>query len=222
MRFKIYFNLSKDKNENIIPFINQKELNKFIYRTLGDGNKYHDAFSDYSISSIQGGKFFDKNHIIFLNRPYIYVSSKNIDFLTTLTDNIEKRKYNFFNHYFDEIEIENFRLNEYCDKVNTLSPILLKRNDIKITFHDENFIESLKDNCVAKLKHFNIFDNSFNIEMINVDKAKKKLIVVGNTFNICSMIRMKIYGKRKTREILYDLGLGNSTGCGFGAVEVNK
>ena len=62
MIINIYFTKqNNNQKEIIIPFKNQKELNSFMYRTLGDNNIYHDRFSDYSISSIQVGNKLNNN-----------------------------------------------------------------------------------------------------------------------------------------------------------------
>ena len=63
-------------------------------------------------------------------------------------------------------------------------------------------------------------DPTFKMEIINPHKAKSKCIWVGKVFNPCSNVRLRIYGKKKTRETLYNMGLGGSTGSGFGSVKL--
>lgn len=220
MILKIYFKPMYDGKQIIIPFNNQKEMNSFIYRTLGDNNKFHDKFSDYAISSIQGGVKYDDKNIIFNEQPYIRVTSKNEEFLITLLNNIKLKKYSFFNLIYDRCEFKTFNLNSKYDKIITVSPIIIKHNKRKISVDNPNFLSELKKNCIAKLKHCGIEDNTFDIKIRNIEKAKKKLIQVGDVFNISTMISLIVFGKKETRDTLYHLGLGGSTGSGFGSIKL--
>lgn len=219
MYFKIFF-----KNPNggdvIIPIKNQKELNSFIYKTLGDNNIYHDSFSDYSISSIQGGKLYDKEHLIFEDKPYIVVASENTVFIETLINNLKERKYTFFDLTYDTYDVFSYNVNPRFDTIITISPILLKHKGKKISIDNENFLPLLKENCIKKLKHVGINDKTFDLTIRHPEKAKTKMIMVGDVFNICTMVSLYVTGKPKTRLTLYHLGLGGSTGSGFGAVKV--
>lgn len=221
MILKIYFKPMDNNNQQIIiPFKNQKEMNSFIYRTLGDNNKFHDTFSDYAISSIQGGVKYDDKNIIFHEQPYIIVTSQNEEFLITLLNNIKLKKFTFFNLIYDRCEFKTFNLNTKYDKIITISPIIIKYNNQKISIDNPHFLTELKKNCIAKLKHCGIEDKTFDIKIRNVEKAKTKLIQVGNVFNISTMISLFVFGKKQTRETLYHLGLGGSTGSGFGCIKV--
>ena len=224
MLLKIYFKPTKIYNGNkiILPFNNQKELNSFIYKTLGDNNSYHDSFSDYSISSIQGGRMYDKKHIIFdKSQPYIQVASENNQFIGDLINGLNKREYMFFNLEFEKIEFLSFNINSRFDTILTISPVIVKdENGKKISIDNKDFISYLKKNCIEKLRHKGIVDETFDISLRHSEKAKQKMIMVGDIFNISSIISLYVYGKPKSRETLYNLGLGGSTGSGFGAIKV--
>ena len=90
----------------------------------------------------------------------------------------------------------------------------------KITFKHEDWLSLLTQNCESKLKHLNIVDPTFKLEIMNPHKAKEKCIWVGDIFNPSSNVRLKVYGKPKTRETLYNMGLGGSTGSGFGSIKI--
>ena len=50
-----------------VPVNNQHNLNGFIHESFGKNNPYHNTFSDYSISSLQGGKLnSDKKTLNFM------------------------------------------------------------------------------------------------------------------------------------------------------------
>lgn len=206
-----------------IPVNNQKELNSFIHRCIGENNKYHDKFSDYSISSLQGGKLNDdKKTLYFKNNPYIVISSENINFLSEIMMGIQFKNEKLFDMKVSNIiPCGEYNVNPFFDKIITISPILLKnKNNRKLTIKDDEWLDKLIENCKSKLKYLGIIDDTFNIEFRNKEKAKTKSIYVGETFNPSSLVSLKVYGKKKTRIALYNLGLGNSTGSGFGSIEV--
>ena len=219
MIIKVFFSKPNVK----IPVNNQKQLNSFIHRCIGENNEFHDKFSDYAISSLQGGKLnSDKKTLSFNDNPYIVISSENIDFLQTIMMGIQFKNEKLYDMSVNNImPCGEYSVNQFFDKVITISPILLKdKENKKITIKDDKWINLLIENCKNKLKHLNIIDNTFNIEIRNHDKAKEKSIYVGEVFNPSSLVSLKIYGKKKTRIALYNLGLGNSTGSGFGSIKI--
>jgi CRISPR-associated endoribonuclease Cas6 len=225
MRIKI--NLTKPTTD--VPVNNQHQLNGFIYKTFGENCTFHDTFSDYNISSLQGGKLKDdKKTLVFNNsNPYFYVSSNNDDFISLVIKKFRQSQESFFGMKVEEkngIEFfDDFIPNIFFDKVITISPILLKRKDgYKLTVKDPDFLNLLIENCKKKLEYCGIIDNTFNIEYFNYKLAKTKSIYVGDVFNPCSLVSLVIYGKPETRKILYNLGLGNSTGSGFGSIAIFK
>lgn len=220
MRVKITFN----KNNNVaVPINNIDAQNSFLHKILGANNIYHDIFSEYSISSLQGGKL-DKNtgNLIFTELPYIYVSSLNYFFLNNLLKSLGETNETLCGMTIDDYFVDDFKVNRFFDKIITISPILLKNKDGRsITFKDNEWLNLLKINCIKKLEKLGIYDNTFDIEIRNIDKAKTKKIQVSNdAFAISSMISLTVYGKPETRHALYCLGLGKSTGSGFGAIRI--
>ena len=65
-----------------------------------------------------------------------------------------------------------------------------------------------------------IEDESFSIEAHYENKWKTKMVYVGDVYNVCSMVKLKVSGSVRTREVLYNLGLGGSCGSGFGCVKI--
>jgi CRISPR-associated endoribonuclease Cas6 len=203
-----------------IPINNQKELNSFIHRCLGKDNEWHDKFSDYSISSLQGGKLIN-NYLIFDDYPYIICNTDNISLITKLLQGLNEN-HSIFDMKFKKVEITEVKVNKFYDKVVTISPILLKdvKTNTKLTYKDGNWLSLLIKQSKSKLLKCGIEDDTFDIKIRNILKAKTKTIYVGDVFNPTTMISLIIYGKPKTRQILYNMGLGNSTGSGFGSIKI--
>lgn len=219
MRIKI--NLTPPITE--VPINNQHQLNGFIHTSFGKDNPYHDSFSNYNISSLQGGKLnIDKKTISFPNgNPYFYISGDD-DFINFAIESFMKSKASMFGMVFDSIDVtDDFIVNPYFDNIITISPILLKdKTGKKLTFKDSEWVKFLTENCVKKLEHSNVYDPTFKIEIINPHKAKEKTIWVGNVFNKSTLTRLKVFGKPNTRKLLYNMGLGQSTGSGFGSIKI--
>jgi len=204
-----------------IPINNQKEVNSFIHRLLGKDNKYHDRFSNYAISSLQGGKLNSEGNLTFEKEPYIIISSNDMEFIDTMLEGIQEKNEKLFDMSHKRVTITEYNVNEYYDNVITISPILLKdKEGRKITFKNDKWLNTLILNCKMKLLHEGIEDSTFNIKIKNPENGKEKLIYVGDVFNPASMVRLVVYGKEKTRRTLYNLGLGHSTGSGFGSISI--
>ena len=210
------------KNYGEIPISNQKELNSYIHRCIGKDNEYHDSFSNYSISSIQGGKLNKSTGMLcFEEEPYIYISSPDSEFVQLLVVGAMSGQ-KLFNMEFSKISLADLNSDKFCDTVITISPILLKRESdgVKITIDDDGWIDSLKSQCIKKLNRAGLTNNGFNIELRNPERAKKKMVYVGNVFNPCSQVSLKVYGDKKSRDYIYSVGFGNSCGSGFGSVKL--
>ena len=213
---KIYFNIPN----TMIPINNQHEMNSYIHRCLGKDNQYHDTFSNYSISSLQGGKF-NGNGLVFNENPYIQVASNDMNFISKFVNGAQFGGHEVFDMKCIRVELCDFKVNDFYDKILTISPILLRdENDMKITFKNPQWIERLNDLCKKKLAHAGIVDETFKIELRQPEKAKVKVVWVGDTFNHSTMTSLFVYGKPKTRKTLYNLGLGGSTGSGFGSIKI--
>ena len=96
-----------------VPVNNQHNLNGFIHESLGKNNPYHDSFSDYSISSLQGGKLNeDKSTLNFNNEtPHFFISG-NDEFLMYAVNAFINSKASMFGMKFESVgAFDNFKLN---------------------------------------------------------------------------------------------------------------
>ena len=216
-RYKVIFTKPKD----VIPFNNQKMINSFIHKTIGH-NGYHDTFSEYNISGLQGGKYDAERGGLVYEEPYIIISSPNEEFNMMIIEKLLQRKQMLFGMTVADIRFVELGLNAHYDYISTLSPIIVfdKKSRRKITFKDEGWIDMLRQNCIDKLRHMGIEDKTFSIEAHYENKWKTKMVYVGDVYNVCSMVKLKVSGSIGAREILYNLGLGGSCGSGFGCVKI--
>lgn len=228
MRLRITFTMPNQS----IPVNYRHQMNGFIHKALGEGNPYHDTFSKYSVSSIQGGRINKESDMIVFDKfkPFFFVSSVDTVFLSKLVVGLCNKSLSLFGMKVDNIERNDFRPGKTCDRILTMSPIYLidpstiKRSTGKrrLTFKDDIWLDTLNTHCLNKLKHLGIEDDTFKIEMAEPEKARIRKIWVKDVYNITSKVFLDVKGKPETRAALYDMGLGGCTGCGFGSVRIVK
>lgn len=201
-------------------------VNGFIHTLLGENNEYHDKFSDYCVSPIYDGDMNHKPHIDIETKTLtlkkhatLYVSSENEDFIKTLVVGSCFNNATLFG-VKPKMSIEDFSVSNFVDTIECHNLLLKTKEGVKITVKDPQWITLLTEQCKKKLKHKNIEDPDFKIQIFHGEGAREKRCYVGDVLNICSMVRLKIYGKPQTRKTLYNMGLGNSTGCGFGFIKL--
>jgi CRISPR-associated endoribonuclease Cas6 len=214
--------------ENKIPVLknNQADINYYIHKCLGKNNKYHDAKNDYSISSLYGGKLSeDKNSFEFKDGGYIVVTSKNEDFINTLIGGVmnnQELKWGMQFKNFDFIK-ENFT--NGWNHFATLSPFIIKKYVDKktysfVTLEDENFSELVKNHMINKLskiyKGINLDD--FEVIVNKHPSHKVKKVMVKNVINRANQCHISFFCSSDVAEKIYNLGVGQSTGSGFGTI----
>ena len=221
MRIKLNFSNSKFVfNE----FLN-KEVNGFINKLLGEGNKYHGRFSRYSVSSIQGA-VWNGDVYTFPNGGSVYISSDDAEFISLIiggimsASNLKIRDMKYIN-----MEICDFEVGKSYDIVRTISPILISDGEKLLTFRDENFLETLIKKSRKKLISCGLNEkiaNTLELELFHLEKANTLSIKIGDAVNIGSRVMLIAKGDRKARKLIYELGFGKCTGFGFGAVSLNE
>ena len=103
-------------------------------------------------------------------------------------------------------------------------PIFIKRRVGEqvshILYDDPQANECLKETILSKMNKANITDESFDICFdVSFTKASVKKINYKGIDNKASLCPVIIKGKPDTKAFIWNVGLGNSTGIGFGAIK---
>lgn len=224
MRIKINFKGSNTAYENN----NLKQVKGwFEDNVIGRNNDIHNKFSNYSLSPMMGGKRNGK-YISYPDGGYVYFTTNSGDLMlkvtmalfnmvnTTKVGDLEYRNFEM---------VKDFHIHSDYDLVRTISPILLKVNHKQITVNDDCFLSVLKERCVKKLIDNGVSKNDANtlsIDFFHKENAKVVNMQYNNIHNLTTKAMFVIKGNRHAREILYNMGIGSSTGCGFGTVSINE
>ena len=228
MRFKI--KLSVNNGDGLLPNNNQYIINSYIHKCIGRNNNYHDAPSNYSISSLQNGILDIKNKNIKINDDsYIIVSSHDTNFIGLLFNGVMSNR-NFYNQIIvksiDLVPDELF-YNGY-NHFRTLSPFLMRdKNNKDITKNSFNNLNEMSEyvkervlNRLIKIKENNSLNlnlNNFNLKIEWCHEVKRfvKPGCRGFKTNLCGFT---INSSKGVAELLYNIGIGQSTGSGFGTI----
>ncbi len=218
MRIHIITNQTK----SIVPYNYQPVLTGALHKWLGK-NRVHDDISLYSFSWLQGGKA-SKSGIKFENGANFFISAYDESFIQTIINGIKANPEIGYDLSVREIIIQedpvfNEEVLFFC-----ASPVLIKRRiddkDVHYTFNDEKCNLLMTETLKNKMKKAGLSPNAFNVEFDkNYQNAKTKLIYynnIGNKVNICPI---RITGSLEQLTFAWNVGVGNSTGIGFGALK---
>lgn len=213
--------LKIDSSNQIIPFDHQPLLVGTIHKWLGINNE-HGEVSLYSFSRLDAGKPV-KGGLKFGAETSFFISSYDQELIKKLVWGIQQDKTLFNGLTVKEIFLEKDPDMSKRERFFVASPIFIKRRFEDVTEHvlytDERAPQFLKETLQTKMKLAGIQDDDFEIYFDPMHtKAGLKLVNykgVQNKANWCSVI---IKGSVAAKLFAWNVGLGNSTGIGFGAI----
>ena len=211
----------KVSNE-IVPFDHQPLLTGTIHKWLGWNNE-HGKISLYSFSQLDGGKA-RSNGLQFERGASFFFSSFDSALIKKMVSGIQSDPMMFCGMTVSEIIIQEDPDLTDRNLFFAASPIFIKRRTGEkvehIKFNDLRANDYLAETLQTKMEEAGISDETFAIRFdTNYHKASTKLITynkVKNRANWCSVI---VEGKPETKQFVWNVGLGNSTGIGFGAIK---
>ena len=213
--------LKTSPTAELVPFDYQKSLVGVFHKWLGE-NQIHDEISLYSLSWLHGGKGTN-NGLSFKTGGEWHISAYEPFLLKRLIKGIQDDPEISFGMEVTNITIvgaPNFRESE---KFYLNSPVFVKRNEngrIRFFLHNDKETDQLMtQTMMAKLKKAGVDHEGLKISF---DKAyhnpKTKKITFGGIDCRASFCPVIIKGTPEQLAFAWSVGVGNSTGIGFGAL----
>jgi CRISPR-associated endoribonuclease Cas6 len=214
--------LKIESTNHTIPFDHQPLLVGTIHKWLGI-NAEHGEVSLYSFSRIEGGRA-TKEGLKFNRDASFFISSYDIEFIKKLVWGIQQDKTMFCGLTVKELVLEQDPDLSGRELFFVGSPIFIKRNFEDLTEHilytDERAPQFLKETLQTKMKLAGLSDDQFDIRFdTSYPRAKYRKINYKGIENKASWCPVIIKGSPETKLFAWNVGLGNSTGIGFGAIK---
>ena len=218
MRIHLKINSTK----GIVPFDHQPLLVGCLHKWLG-WNDVHGNVALFSFSRLEGGKATPEG-LSFRSESALFISSYDTEIIKQLVKGIQQDPEMFCGFTVSEIIIEQDPDLSNRDLFFTASPILISRRiDDKIEqifYDDPRASQFLKETIVTKLSKAGISDGEFEIRFdTSYHNAGTKMVTYKGIKNRASWCPVVITGDPEIKRFIWNVGLGNSTGIGFGAIK---
>lgn len=218
---RLYIRLSK--NKEIIPFNYQHLLTGVVHKWMGKENEQHGQRSLYSFSWLQNT--VSNKHGINLNRDaYFFISAYGANLIKRITKGILEGPDTFCGSRVIDVQIKEVPEFSHEERFLLNSPILIRKRDGEktkhVTYLENDFEMLLTENIKGKLQLAGLNSDNISIEL---DKSygfpQTKLVDYKGIKNKTTLAPVIIKGTPEQIAFAWQVGLGNSTGIGFGALK---
>ena len=211
-------------SEMLVPFEYQSKLVGCMHKWIGQDNDQHGRMSLYSFSWLHGASF-SKEGLTFLQGAQMFISFHDESVIRKVIKSILNDPEMFCGLSVKEVDLVETPDFSRQEVFQCASPIFIKRTDENGKEHQYNFNDAISNECLketllSKIKLAGIDqDSEFNICFDNSYVNKRLKLVhyhgIGNKASICPVI---IQGNPEIKEFAWNVGIGNCTGIGFGAI----
>ncbi len=218
---RLYLKLSK--NTKTIPFNYQELLTGTIHKWIGENNEEHGKPGRYSFSWLQN-TVTNKSGIEIRQNSYFFISSGNVELIKKITKGIIGDPTMFNGVSVKDIQIKNTPEFGTSERFLMASPVLLKEKQGErtrhITLNDNDFEEALTNNLKRKLDKVGVGSKGVIVSLDpETNFRQTKLVTYKGIKNRTSLAPIIINGNPEQIAFAWEVGLGNSTGIGFGALK---
>jgi CRISPR-associated endoribonuclease Cas6 len=218
---RLYLKLTKSKN--LIPFNYQQFLTGAIHKWIGGENTLHDATSLYSFSWLQNVDTY-KGGVSTKDGSYFFISAYDEALIKSILRGIMVDPSVCFGVHVSEVQIANepnFSEQQYF---YTASPVFIKRSvnnqEKHYTYTDTESAKWLTETLQTKLKKAGLPDEGVSVSFDkDFHTPKTKIIFYKNIQNRVSICPVIVKGTPKQIAFAWNVGVGNSSGIGFGALK---
>jgi CRISPR-associated endoribonuclease Cas6 len=218
---RLYISLSK--NKETIPFNYQHLLTGLVHKWIGKGNEEHGQRSLYSFSWLQNTAS-NKNGINLNRDTYFFISAYDTNLIKRITKGILESPDAFCGSKVIDVQIKEVPEFSNEERFFLNSPILIRKREGEktkhVTYLEEDFERLLTENIKCKLQLVGLDSDDITIAL---DKSypfsQTKLVDYKGIKNKTSLAPVVIKGRPEQIAFAWQVGLGNSTGIGFGALK---
>jgi CRISPR-associated endoribonuclease Cas6 len=216
---RIYLKLSS--NFESVPFEHNAILTGILNRWISDA-KIHDNLSLYSFSGLRGG-IANKDSLNFPQGGEWFISAYDSRLILKIIQQIKIHPYLAFGMMVKEIMVFKTPIFTTIERFKLATPVFIKRTVgrkcIHYLFNNYESDHLLTETMKNKLDYVGIHDELICISFDRSYKNPKTKLIsykgINNRVNWCPII---IKGKPETIAFAWQVGIGNSTGIGFGSL----
>ncbi len=218
---RIHLRISRSKE--IVPFNYQTILTGALHKWIGSNYLHDDRLSLYSFSWFSGGTAL-KQGLSFENGAHFFISAHDQQLVKKIIQGVRENPEIAFGLAVNELIIQEDPKFEYEQMFTAASPIFIKRSidgkERHYEYHEKESSILLTETLQNKLRKANLDEKGVSVRF-NLDYSSPRTKVIyynriGNKANICPVI---IKGTPEQILFAWNVGLGNSTGIGFGAIK---
>lgn len=218
---RLYIKLSS--NKEIIPFGYQHLLTGVVHKWIGKTNEEHGQRSLYSFSWLQNTVSNNKG-INLKKDAYFFISAYDEELIKRIIRGILENPDTFCGSRVIDVQIKETPQFSNEERFFLNSPILIRKREGEISKHvtcfEEDFETLLTESTKKKLRFAGLNPDGLNVEL---DKSyafpQTKLVDYKGIMNKTSLAPVIIKGSPEQIAFIWDVGLGNSTGIGFGSLK---
>ncbi len=196
-----------------------------LHKWLGKNNDEHGNISLYSFSALHGAKLANKE-VICPNGAKFFVSFYDIDKAKTIIKSVLEKPEMFAGLTVTDMTIEEDEDMSDREMFYFASPILVKSSEEnnsqskEYTFEDSKANEIMTETLKTKMRLAGLPQDDDLEVKFDVSYANKKHTIfwykgISMRVNKCPVI---IKGSALTKSFAWNVGIGNSTGIGLGAI----
>lgn len=221
---RLQFQLSS--NTQVVPFDYQHTLLRTFHRFFPK-NDFHDDTSMYSFSWLRSkGGAQDKNGYNFSNGAVWFVSFREEKYVRTMLAALLKEPELFFGMKVEDVIIQETPVFPEQMRFFAASPVLAKQFDGATVRHriysDTEADGVLTQTLRTKLRKAGLPDDASVRFDRSFASAKTRLVDIGGIKNRASVCPVIVEGSPEAVAFAWDVGVGHSTGAGFGALSVGN
>ncbi|RYU92864.1 CRISPR-associated endoribonuclease Cas6 [Emticicia agri] len=217
---RLILNLSR--NKVIVPFNYQEVQVSKLHYWLGK-NDIHDSLSLYSFSWLKGGKAIDNRGLDFRQGAQYFISCFDVDLIKQIIKSIQQDNHFEYGMGITSLSLQKEPQFMEENRFQVGSPVFIKRTvegNSKFYYpSDDKANLLLTETLINKLKKANINHKGVKVSF---DENYQNILVKGTTYKgiqnkgtICPII---IQGTPEQLAFAWNVGVGNSTGIGFGSL----